>query len=642
MVELLLNALVLLNRVLSIGNTITAFSLLLYALTFNLRERVARAFALLLATVTVAYFGDVLASSSLPDSEIEIWLRLQWVGISFVPAAYLLLSDALLATTGRVSRGRRRLVVRLGFLLSVVALLVAAFTPWIGDVHQRVGDAVYLTPGPLFAFFTIYFFGGLIVAGWNFWRAYQRCLTKVSKRRMAYLMLGAIAPLFAAYPFMMLFGEALVASLPYLFWSLFFLINISITALMVMMAYAVAYFGVSHPDRVVKSRLFQWILRGPVVASTVAAVTILVDRVASFLGAEDSIVTPFAMVASLLVLQFAITLTRPAFERWLFYGEDRNDIARLHLLEDRLLTTGDLRQFLESVLNAVCDISSVRSAFVAALGTEGLELEVAVGPDNPLRDSGDLPSMQMNNNRVSFDDLGTVFTWDSYWLIPLHSPVSDEIIGLLGLHAKSSKPDFSPEEAQALSIMVERAANALSDRQLQREVFSVVDRLVPQVEAFQRMRAAVRYGSAESFMDRLDGVQTEADFVNLVRDALAHFWGGPRLTDSPLLKLRIVRESMEEHDGNPVNALRAILRKAIERVRPEGERRFTAEWILYNILEMKVLEGRKVRDVAMRLAMSEADLYRKQRVAFKQVAQAIADMEQGVIVKSGVLEEGGE
>ena len=74
----------------------------------------------------------------------------------------------------------------------------------------------------------------------------------------------------------------------------------------------------------------------------------------------------------------------------------------------------------------------------------------------------------------------------------------------------------------------------------------------------------------------------------------------------------------------------------------EGERRFTAEWILYNILEMKILEGRKVRDVAMRLAMSEADLYRKQRVAFEQVAQAIADMEHGLIVKSGVLEEGGE
>ncbi|HEX9027811.1 MAG TPA: hypothetical protein VF823_01475, partial [Anaerolineales bacterium] len=66
----------------------------------------------------------------------------------------------------------------------------------------------------------------------------------------------------------------------------------------------------------------------------------------------------------------------------------------------------------------------------------------------------------------------------------------------------------------------------------------------------------------------------------------------------------------------------------IENTRPEGERRFTAEWILYNILEMKFLEGRKVREIALRLAMSEADLYRKQRVAIEAVAKAIVEMEQ--------------
>ena len=45
-------------------------------------------------------------------------------------------------------------------------------------------------------------------------------------------------------------------------------------------------------------------------------------------------------------------------------------------------------------------------------------------------------------------------------------------------------------------------------------------------------------------------------------------------------------------------------------------------------VEMKFIEGRKVREVAGRLAMSEADLYRKQRVAVEAVARAILDMEQ--------------
>jgi hypothetical protein len=49
--------------------------------------------------------------------------------------------------------------------------------------------------------------------------------------------------------------------------------------------------------------------------------------------------------------------------------------------------------------------------------------------------------------------------------------------------------------------------------------------------------------------------------------------------------------------------------------------------MLYNILEMKFLEGRKVRDVAVRLAMSEADLYRKQKVAIENVARAMEEME---------------
>ena len=48
---------------------------------------------------------------------------------------------------------------------------------------------------------------------------------------------------------------------------------------------------------------------------------------------------------------------------------------------------------------------------------------------------------------------------------------------------------------------------------------------------------------------------------------------------------------------------------------------------MYNILELKFLQGQKVRDVAARLALSEADLYRKQRVAIAEVARAIIEME---------------
>jgi len=63
------------------------------------------------------------------------------------------------------------------------------------------------------------------------------------------------------------------------------------------------------------------------------------------------------------------------------------------------------------------------------------------------------------------------------------------------------------------------------------------------------------------------------------------------------------------------------------------------EWMLYNLLEMKFLQGRRVREVASRLAMSEADLYRKQRVAIESVARTLLEMETNVIEKNNGKEE---
>ena len=628
--------LLILNQILTAGNTITAFSLLLYALTFNMRERVARSLAVLLACVTIVYFGDVLVATSNFPGETELWLRLQWLGISFVPAAYLQLSDALLAATGRPSRGRRSRLVGLSYLLSGLTLAGIAFSQLIAAEVVVSESVVYLRPGPLFPLFSLFLIINLILAGYNFWRAYKRCLTRSSKRRMRYLLAGSIGPLIAAYPWVMLGGSSLISQ-GVLFWAFLIVINIFVAVQLVLMSYAVAYFGVEIPDRVVKARLFQWIIRGPFVASTVLALTVIVNRLAVMFGYENSRLVPFTQVASILILQYLITLVRRPVELWLFYGEDRGDVARLQLLDERLLTSGDLRQFLESILNATCDLLGSDSAFVALVGAEGLEMEVAVGSEDPLRGSKELPPLMVTDNRQKFDILGDVFSWDAFWLIPLRLTNPAEVIGFLGLHARGPVPDFTQEEEEILSTLLERATIALTERKLQREVFAVVDRLVPEVETIQRIRAEARYAGSDALTAPVEGIGSEEELTEFVREALGHYWGGPRLTSSPLLRLRVVRRAMDEHEGNPVNALRATLRHAIDQVRPEGERRFTAEWMLYNILEMKFLQGRKVRDVAMKLAMSEADLYRKQRVAIEAVAETIANMERGAIASDEVV-----
>ena len=219
------------------------------------------------------------------------------------------------------------------------------------------------------------------------------------------------------------------------------------------------------------------------------------------------------------------------------------------------------------------------------------------------------------------------FRWGKYTLVTLLEEREGQEptwLGLMGFTGQDHAM-LDDEQEQALQLLAERASLALKDRLLQRQVFANLKELDPGISLIQQLRAASRYDRSGMLMDA--GQLPADDFNDWVKEALDHYWGGPKLTASPLLNLKVVKDAGQEAEHNPANALRTVLRKGIEQTRPEGERRFTGEWILYNILDMKFLEGKKVRDVAMRLAMSEADLYRKQRVAIDAVARAIMEME---------------
>jgi hypothetical protein len=230
-------------------------------------------------------------------------------------------------------------------------------------------------------------------------------------------------------------------------------------------------------------------------------------------------------------------------------------------------------------------------------------------------------------------DMRREFQWGNYWVLPLYSRRRAEmdqdelppLLGLLGVAKNGKKDSMEQEQREALWLLADRAALALEDRQLQQTVFRSLADIQPQVEMIQRMRAASRYDTNANLLNA--PLPQETDLANWVKDALTHYWGGPKFTNSPLTKLQVVRGLADQEDGNISNALRTLLRRAVDEVKPHGDRKFTTEWILYNILEMKFIEGRKVRDVATRLAMSEADLYRKQRVAIEAVARAILAME---------------
>lgn len=618
------------NNILTAGIAITAFSLLMYALSFNLRDRVARSFAIILLCVVVVFTTEALQNKTMPDWGTELLLRLQWIGIIFLPPAYLHLSDALLVTAGRPSRGRRRMAVRLVYGISLGFLLLLASGLLVGGLVADGQPAPHLLRTIWTQIFTLYYLAIIAWAGYNFTRAYSRMLTRSGRRRMLYLIAGATAPALGSYPYL-LFGSGIAASYPLLFWGTAFVINVLVAGLVVVMAYAVAFFGVSWPDRLVKSRLFKWLLRGPVTASLALTTMTLVRRAGEFLGGEPySGFVPLAVVVTVLLFEHAVTLFSPLWERLLFYGRDRAELQLLQNVEERLLTRGDLQQFLETVLAAVRDHLQSPCAFVAALDGEELSLSVVAGNRSLLENENLEEALRIIH--PNGDGRRHEYVWGKFWILPLHqrreSGDRDEVppmLGLLGIARKSDRP-MDKDQRDALWLMADRAALALEDRLLQQRVFRSLEDLQPQIDMLQRMRAAGRYDTTASLL--AETLPPESDLADWVKDALTHYWGGPKLTNSPLMKLRIVQLLAEENEGNAANALRSLLRRAVDQVKPEGDRRFTSEWILYNILEMKFIEGRKVREVAGRLAMSEADLYRKQRVAVEAVARAIREMEQ--------------
>ena len=189
MFDVIVKSLQFLNQLITAGFAITAFSLLLYALTFNLRDRVARSFALILACIVIVYVGDAISSIAGSNVLVEIWLRLEWIGITFLPVCYLHFSDALLATTGRPSRGRRRLAIRLMYLVSLGFLATVFFpvmgTTLVGPLDLDASPAPHLARTWLTWVFAGYF---LVVIGWawvNFFRAYRRTQTPTSRRRIS-------------------------------------------------------------------------------------------------------------------------------------------------------------------------------------------------------------------------------------------------------------------------------------------------------------------------------------------------------------------------------------------------------------------------------------------------------------------------
>jgi hypothetical protein len=405
--------------------------------------------------------------------------------------------------------------------------------------------------------------------------------------------------------------------------------NVAVAVMIVVMAYTVAYFGAFNPDRVVKYGLIEYLLRGPLLASLVLVILLTVPHVETFLGLPGDLITLFAATLTIILMHVAISVARPFLNR-LVYRQDLEEITWLQELDKRLLTPSDLEQFLENVLSSLAELLRVRCAFVVTESGEGFQLEAHCGEADAaqafLQRHDPMPLLERcqrdPESHLTFSDI------DGYVLRPLCTKNRDAVLGLLIVEHWLQAPKIDPESTQEIEELIEQAEVALEDNHLQQGIFVALQQIMPDIERLQKRRQLMRY--VTSLPRPIDeSPVNDPAFGRWVKGALSHFWGGPKLTHSPLLNLAVVAQARDQYGGDAVRALREVLQQAIEALRPLGEQSMTSiEWTLYNILDLKFRQGCRMSDIANRLAISESDLYRKQRAAISEVARMLVQMEQ--------------
>jgi hypothetical protein len=450
---------------------------------------------------------------------------------------------------------------------------------------------------------------------------------------MAYLQFAMLTPAFGIFPYSALFGLSETDTVGMLV--LVNLANIVIVLMLLFLAYPLSFFGTKVPDRLVKTELLRFILRGPATGLLALAIIVFMTPTIRILGLPGDEFVPFTVVAAVLLWQWLVALALPLLEKWLIYsGEDGDQIARLQNLSERLLTRADLLQLLDAILSASCDYLQVSTAFAVALTDGKLELLAAAGPSRP--NSAWLESETSTLLALADTNPGdgqlALQTWHSYWITPLYSKRSvsqQPLIGFIGVAARAATVNLSADEQKMFRGLVSRAAETLDDMRLQAEIYAALEGLLPQINVTRSRAAEVEYKQGRSPQPLAENGNIDREqFVEQVRAALRHYWGGPGLSSSRLLELKVVQHALPQHNNNPAQALRTVLHQAIEKQRPPGERKLASpEWVIYNILEERFIEKHKVREVAYRLSLSEPDLYRKQRVAIEAIADTLLDME---------------
>ena len=640
----LLGALIFINLILVSANVIVTFSLWVYILARRaqrVRHPIVTAYLGLMFALTAIYAGEIFHISTESLEVGFFWLRLEWIGTAFLPPAFLFFADALLRTTGSVSR-RRRWFINASYGVSACFLLAAVFTDWLmaGPVEAPWGT--HFAPGPLYPLFILYALGAV---GWGILllaRARRQFLAPTAQRRLRRLLLVLVPCTVAGLPYL-LAAYLLDALPPELLILIPIVAHAGVSVLSVLLTYIVAYHGVMMPDRVIKQSLILYLLRGPFLGVSVVVLVLFTSNLGRLLGIDTAQAQLLVAIAVIVLLQIVINKARPLIDTWI-YRDDREEIRWFQEINQRLLTPSDLADLLESTLAAVCQVLQVETGYLAVPDSNGngFAILAVFGAEQSPEAFAAQPEVQAFLQRVS--PLQALNQWDleemenrgfhranDHLLFPLQFRGEGEtILGFLCIQGGHDIETLSQEQQRLIEFLLDQVEVALESTQLQGGIVAILRRVASNIEWVQRWSSKLKYASPLTIAEiKAVPADDNPEFQRQVKDALNHYWGGPKLAQSPLLQLRVVRTTQQVGRRTATQALRQVIAEAVEMLRPEdSDQTMSHEWLLYNISKMRFLQGKRVKEIVNELYMSESDYYRKQRAAIEEVARVLAMMEQ--------------
>lgn len=616
--------LVTISRLVTNVTLVVTFSLWAYLIIRSRGIAVSRALMVLLFGVVTTVTADVLIRQANDSHILEFILRGSWIGIMLVPAGMLDMALALAAQL-RVTN-KRTWIIMLNYGFVIVVSLIALFTDLLISMPLRASIVPSLTPQPLFAVVAVYAFALATIAWIILWRVRAAALTPALRRRLGYMIGGWYGSILLSFPVLSLLPSAYM--LPDQIGLGLATLAAPVAAIfMLMSVYSATFVGSSQPDRIIKHDFLRWWLYGPFVGISIVLFLQTVPVFARISRLPEETWAVFGIMTMTVIMPLLINRIRPYLDL-LVYADDEEEIASLRSLPRNTFTQNDLRRLLENSLTVICGAVRSESAFVAAPDEYGgYAVKMSVGPRRRLRKLFEAVPIER-----LFTDISELVVnpqqYNEFTVYQLKDP-EQRVVGVLGIHQPSMP--LNDEVQQLIHTLTNQIEHALVLVMMQQRLLDTLRTMGPEMSTLRQMSSRIEQATPEALQSLEDDVALMPEFTQLVRDALTHYWGGPKLSDSPLTGLKSVKSILDSQGGSSTKALQSVLRQAIDNLRPDDSLPSNAhEWMLYNILDLRFVQGRKIRDTAQRLALSESDLYRKQRVAIDEVARQLSIMEEQV------------